>query len=87
MKPDRSSSLVTTGLFSISRNPMYVGLALLLTGWALLLGTLLPWAGLPIFVLLITELQIRPEEAALERLFGAKYEGYRKSVPRWILLR
>jgi len=83
LKPESASTLVTSGLFSYSRNPMYVGMVLLLAGFAIYLGTLTPWIGPPLFVLVVTRLQIAPEERALERLFGAEYSAYRSRTARW----
>ena len=80
----QSSILVTQGPFKISRNPMYLGLALVLIGIALLLGTLSPWFLIPPFVAVIRLRFIRHEERALEEQFGAPYDAYRKKVRRWI---
>ena len=84
MDLSKTTQLVTSGVFALTRNPMYLGLTLLLTGWALWLGSLSPWVVPPLFVLLITLVQIIPEEQALERLFGVAYADYRRRVPRWI---
>jgi protein-S-isoprenylcysteine O-methyltransferase Ste14 len=84
LDPGQASSLVTGGVFRLSRNPMYLGLTLVLLGWALWLGSLSPWAVPPLFVALITLVQILPEERALTRLFGARYLEYRGAVPRWL---
>ena len=65
-EPHTASSLVTGGVFQISRNPMYLGLLLILIGWALGLGTASPWIVPPVFILAITVLQIIPEEQVLE---------------------
>lgn len=81
--PAKSSSLVSSGVFGYSRNPMYLGLSIALCGWAIVLGSLSPWAGLPLFVLVITRLQIEPEEAVLATLFGAAYGEYCSRVGRW----
>jgi protein-S-isoprenylcysteine O-methyltransferase Ste14 len=83
-EPHTASSLVTGGVFQISRNPMYLGLLLILIGWALHLGTASPWIVPPVFVIAVTLLQIIPEEQALEKLFGEPYAGYRRRVARWI---
>jgi protein-S-isoprenylcysteine O-methyltransferase Ste14 len=83
LKPDTTSALVTSGAFAYSRNPMYLGLALILAGWAFWLGALTPWLVLPLFIAAITTLQILPEEAALARLFGADFAAYRRSTERW----
>jgi protein-S-isoprenylcysteine O-methyltransferase Ste14 len=84
LKLRQSSCLVTDGVFRISRNPMYLGLVLLLSGWALWLGTVSPWLMVPLFMIFISVVQIVPEEQALEEVFGATYLAYRHSVRRWV---
>lgn len=84
LEPSRASSLVTTGIFTFSRNPMYLGLVLLLTGWALWLGSASPWFVPPLFAILLYRVQIVPEERALAVLFGEAYVAYRHRVRRWI---
>jgi protein-S-isoprenylcysteine O-methyltransferase Ste14 len=84
MDPSKASHLVTHGVFRISRNPMYLGLLLLLVGWAIWLGTASPWLIPPLFVIVITVAQIIPEERALHKLFGEQYLAYQRSVSRWI---
>ena len=87
LQPDQASALVTTGPNSISRNPMYVGMAGLLTAHAIWRGSwvaLLPVAG---FVVLIDRLQIEAEESALLAKFGTEFESYRAASPRWVGLR
>jgi|TARA_B100001094_G_scaffold13272_1_gene11643 protein-S-isoprenylcysteine O-methyltransferase Ste14 len=81
---DSSSVLVTGGIFKISRNPMYLGMATVITGVGVGLGT---WVMLPIlglFVFWITENQIKPEEHALVKIFGKEFEDYKSKVRRWI---
>jgi protein-S-isoprenylcysteine O-methyltransferase Ste14 len=84
MDPRKASRLVTDSVFCVSRNPMYLGLVLLLIGWAIWLGSASPWVIPPLFVIIITVVQIIPEEQALEQLFGEEYRSYRRSVARWI---
>jgi protein-S-isoprenylcysteine O-methyltransferase Ste14 len=82
--PGLATVLVTTGANSVSRNPMYVGLAGLLVANAVRLGSwkaLLPVAA---FTLVIDRLQIAAEESALLANFGPEYEAYRATVPRWL---
>jgi len=84
MHPERASSLVTDGANAISRNPMYVGLAGMLLAHAVWRGSwkaVLPLVG---FVVFIDRAQIQAEEAALREKFGAAYESYRATTPRWI---
>ena len=84
MKPSQASSLVIVGVFKISRNPMYLGLLIIISAWALYLGNVLSFAVLPVFVLYITNFQIKPEEEALVEIFGDEFEQYCSSVRRWI---
>lgn len=78
-----ASVLTTQGLYRFSRNPMYLGMLLSLLGLALLLGDALDFAGPLVFGWLTTR-QIRKEEAALERIFGADYRDYKARVRRWL---
>ncbi|MDP1931673.1 MAG: isoprenylcysteine carboxylmethyltransferase family protein [Gammaproteobacteria bacterium] len=84
LQPQKASALVTSGVYRISRNPMYVGFTFLLLGWALALGEPLAFIGVPVFVLFITRFQILPEERALTALFGAEFERYCTTVRRWL---
>lgn len=84
MTPNTTSSLVTHGVFHITRNPMYVSLVMYLLAWAVYLSSWLALAFLPVFVLYISRFQIRPEERALESLFGEAYTAYKQKVPRWL---
>lgn len=83
-KPEQASSLVGSGVYRITRNPMYVGLTFVLVAWAVFLSSV--WALLgPIgFVLYIGRFQIAPEERALAMLFGSEYADYRAKVRRWL---
>lgn len=82
--PEKSSSVVRTGVYRRSRNPMYFGLLLILAGWALFLAHALAFVGLPIFVLYMNRFQIQPEERAMLSGFGDDYRDYLHSVRRWI---
>lgn len=84
LAPRKSAALVTGGLYRISRNPMYLGMAILLTGIVFWFGNLIGIIFLIFFIVLINELQIKPEEAALEEIFGDDYRAYKKRVRRWI---
>jgi len=84
MKPGNASHLVTGGMYRISRNPMYLGLLVILSGWALYLGSLSPLLVLPLFVWVLTLQQILPEEAVLAEKFGQTYQAYRQRVRRWV---
>ncbi len=84
LKPERSTALVTGGVYRVTRNPMYLGMALLLLAWAVYLSSLLPLAGPVVFVLYITRFQIRPEERALQARFGDDFARYAARVRRWL---
>ena len=75
---------VTDGLFRWSRNPMYLGFTLLLTGAAVLLGAATPFAVVALFVVITDRWYIAFEERVMQRKFGAAYEAYRRGVRRWI---
>ena len=81
---EESDVLVTDGLFRISRNPMYLGMVIILVGVAVLLGTLTPFIPIPLFVMLIRQRFILEEEAMLSETFGEQYLEYKRSVRRWI---
>jgi protein-S-isoprenylcysteine O-methyltransferase Ste14 len=84
MQPQNTSSLVTTGVYKLTRNPMYLGLVLALVAWAAFL--LSPWAFVgPVgFMLYINRFQIEPEERALAAQFGATFGTYTTKVRRWL---
>lgn len=84
LKPQEASALVTTGIYSRTRNPMYVGMLLLLAAWWILLQNLAAAIFLPIFMGLINRLQIVPEEEILRKSFGEPYILYCRNVPRWL---
>ncbi len=78
-----ASALVIDGIYRRTRNPMYAGLFLVLLAWALWLGAIANVVLLVLFVVAITELQVRPEEQALAKRFGKEYEAYCQRVRRW----
>lgn len=82
--PDKTAVLVTEGIYRFSRNPMYLGMVLILIGFGIWLGNFLSFAIIPVFVLYITRFQIEPEEKLLGNRFGADYEAYCAKVRRWI---
>ncbi len=84
MNPEKSTSLVTSGIYKITRNPMYVGLVLVLVAWAVQLSA--PWTlGGPLaFVFYIARFQVAPEERILLAMFGAEYSAYKNRVRRWL---
>lgn len=84
MKPRSTSSLVVSGIYRYSRNPMYLGFLLILLGWAAFLSNVSAFLVLPAFVMYMNRFQIDPEERALDSLFGDAYAEYRTAVRRWL---
>ena len=83
-KPAAASSLVTSGVFRFTRNPMYLSLLLYLLAWAVYLSNWLALLFVPAFVLYINRFQIVPEERTLSALFDSEYAGYKSRVRRWV---
>ena len=83
-KPQSSSSLVSWGVYRITRNPMYLGLFLILIGWAIYLSKPIAFLVLPGYILYINLFQIVPEERVLATLFGADFIAYKSRVRRWL---
>jgi len=79
-----STALVTTGWFRVTRNPMYLGMVIVLIGVALLARSLSAWLPLPAFIAIIHFRFIRGEERFLEDIFGQQYRDYRARVRRWV---
>jgi protein-S-isoprenylcysteine O-methyltransferase Ste14 len=84
MKPEKSAALVRSGVYRLTRNPMYVGMAFILLAWAVYLAS--PWAlfGPLAFAAYITHFQIKPEERVLAARFGAEFFSYQARVRRWL---
>ena len=79
-----SSAIITSGPYRFTRNPIYLGLAVMLLGIAISLGTLLPFFVIPFFVIIINVRVIPVEEQMLRETFGQQYTEYCKKVRRWI---
>lgn len=84
LKPESASSLVVSGIFKVSRNPMYVGFALLLLAWTVYLSAPVLLMIVLLFTAVITRFQIIPEERAMLKLFGDEFIAYQQSVRRWL---
>ena len=84
LRPERASELVVTGVYAVTRNPMYVGLLLLLLGWAVYLSAWLTFAGPVLYMVYVTRFQIVPAERILGRVFGERYTHYCSRVRRWL---
>jgi len=83
-KPGATSSLVRSGVYSLTRNPMYLGFLLILCGWAIFLSNVLVFLFLPIFIFYMNHFQIQAEERALIERFGEMFTEYAARVRRWI---
>lgn len=83
-KPEKSSSMVTWGAYTFTRNPMYLGLLLVLTGWAIFLANTLACLFLPAFIIYIDLFQIAPEERVLAARFGKEFAEYKTHTRRWL---
>jgi len=84
MKPETTATIVTAGIYCVTRNPMYLGLAFVLLGWAIYLANLAALLLVPAFVAYMTRFQIKPEERALLEKFGSNFADYMAAVRRWI---
>ena len=84
LTPEKSSSLVTDGIYKYTRNPMYLGFGMLLTSWAITLASMWCFIFLIIYFLYIQRFQITPEERALEALFGQEFLDYKSRVRKWV---
>ena len=84
LRPNNTSSLITSGIYNYTRNPMYLGLLLILISTALFIKNFISFLIIPLFVIFINKNQILPEEQILENIFGEEYRNYKKKVKRWI---
>ena len=84
MTPGQTASLVTSGVYGFSRNPIYLGMLLVLIGWAVLLGSPAAFALSGVFVVYLDRFQIGPEERALTAILGQGFLDYRARVRRWL---
>ena len=80
----RASSIVTSGIYRYTRNPMYVGVLFVLLGCFVAFGAFSAVIGLPAFIAYINRYQIAPEERILEAMFGGEYTSYKERVRRWL---
>jgi protein-S-isoprenylcysteine O-methyltransferase Ste14 len=83
-KPDATSALVSSGIYGLTRNPMYLGFLLVLVGWAAFLSNAVALIGVFAYVLYMNRFQIAPEERALSAMFGAEFAAYKTRVRRWL---
>lgn len=83
-RPGNTSSLVISGIYRVTRNPMYLGMLMVLIGWAVYLGGALPLVVTSVFVPFMNRFQIEPEERMMKELFGEAFDQYAANVRRWI---
>lgn len=84
LDPSASTTLVIAGIYRLTRNPMYLGILLVLLGWAVHLGHLLAFLLAMALIPLMNRLQIIPEERALTAKFGPAFAAYLAQVRRWL---
>jgi protein-S-isoprenylcysteine O-methyltransferase Ste14 len=84
IKPENATTLVVDGVYKYSRNPMYVGMAAQLLAWAVYLANPFNFLVFALYVYVMTAIQIKPEERALVKIFGASYREYCEQVRRWV---
>ena len=82
--PHKTDKLVTTGFYKYTRNPMYLGMVVILTGLCVWLGNFGSFALIPVFMWFVTQFQIVPEEEILREKLGEEYDAYLARVRRWI---
>ena len=84
LEPNKSSTLVTSGIYQLTRPPMYLGMLIVLLGWGDLLNDLLAFSGALIFFIYISIFQIKPEEEVMKEKFGHDFVQYCSKVRRWL---
>ena len=84
LNPKEASHLVTDGVFSYTRNPMYLGMLIIVLGVTVYNGVYIGIIILPCFIFYIKEFQIKPEEEAMQEIFADDYTDYFKRVRRWL---
>ncbi len=84
IEPEKAGQLVTSGLYRFTRNPMYLGILLVLLGAALAIQNIAALSGPLFFLISMTLLQIMPEERVLEQNFGDAFAAYRQQTRRWL---
>lgn len=84
LHPERTTRVVQTGIYRLTRNPMYLGISIMLLGWGLWLAHPLALLWVPLAMAYLQRFQIRPEERILRAHFGEAYEDYCQRVRRWL---
>ena len=84
LNPSNATKLITDGIYKFSRNPMYLGLLLVLLGISTILNPIGGFFLIPLFILYLNFFQIIHEESAMVDLFKDEFLEYKKNVRRWI---
>ena len=84
INPDGTVAIVHTGIYSLTRNPMYVGFAFMLLSAVIFTANYVSLVSLPIYMLYMNRFQIQPEERMLAEKFGEAYSAYLQQVRRWV---
>jgi protein-S-isoprenylcysteine O-methyltransferase Ste14 len=84
LQPAAASQLVVSGIYRRTRNPMYLGMLLVLLGWGAILANALAFLAAAAFIPLMNRLQIGPEERILAATFGPAFTAYQSAVRRWL---
>ena len=84
LNPSKATKLITDGIYKFSRNPMYLGLLLVLLGISFIINIIGGFLLIPLFILYLNLFQILPEENAMVDLFKDEFLEYKKNVRRWI---
>jgi len=83
-RPHKTSNLVISGIYKITRNPMYLGMLFLIMAYTIYTNNVVGSITIPIFIFYINKFQIEPEEIEMRKKFGESFENYCKKVNRWI---
>ena len=83
-RPYKTSNLVKSGIYNITRNPMYLGMLFLIMSYSMYNNNIVGCIVIPIFIFYINKFQIEPEEIEMRRKFGESFENYCKKVNRWL---
>ena len=83
-RPHKTSNLVISGIYKITRNPMYLGMLFLIMAYTIYTNNVVGSITIPIFIFYINKFQIEPEEIEMRKKFGESFENYCKKVNRWL---
>ena len=83
-RPHKTSNLVITGIYKLTRNPMYLGMLFLIMAYSIYNYNIFGCIVVPFFIFYINKFQIEPEEIEMRKKFGESFENYCKKVNRWL---